>query len=518
MTAPSLLRALSLFVAAALGVAPSFAQETLRHSDGAILGGSITYHLDGEAGRLFVLLPSATTGPTFLPGGHVLDIGLDLLGNEAVGFLDGSTGTASITIPLPGDAVLQGLALYAQYVTIGPPTPPIEAVSNRAGAALALPGTTVNTIGTCATARQGHTATRLANGTVLVAGGDEPDSLGNLTALSSLELYDPATQEFTLLPATMSHARSTHTATLLADGRVLLLGGYDTSGTVRNTGDLFDPVAGTITAIAPMTVARTQHTATLQPNGKVFVAGGSKMFDLNDLVSSLAQAVKSSAIFDPVANTWTAGPDIPLGEDGLIGHSATLLGNGQILVTGGVIVDVIIGLPIPAFTNRAWRMDTGTGTWVGTASMGTTRTYHGQVSLSDGTALVVGGANGDFVLQNFFTIASTERYDPVGNQWLSAPTLNDPRAYPNVVHTGNEIVVVGGLGDIDPFNGSGTPEQTIEYAPLSLTAWTASGETLLPRQVARAVVTDGGERVLVIGTGDNGVAAVDRTAETYATE
>ncbi|MEW6073979.1 MAG: kelch repeat-containing protein [Planctomycetota bacterium] len=500
------------------GAAPAVAEEHLSHSGGAILGGSITYHLEGEAGRIFALLPSTTTGPTTLPGGHVLDIGLDLLDLLQVGVLDPGTGQAAVLFPLPAEPAFQGVVVYAQYVTIGPPTPPIEAVSNRVAAALAMPGTTVYTVAPVVTARQGHSATALSDETVLVAGGDEPDESGNLTALDTLEIYDPNTQGFALLPARLSHARSTHTATLLADGRVLLLGGYDVTETVRNTGDIFDPATGAVTPIASMAQARTQHTATLLANGRVLVVGGSELFDLGDLLGSLAQSVKSAEVYDPAANAWSPAPDLPISEDGIVGHAASLLGNGQVLVSGGVKVNVVIGIPIPAFTDQAWRYDPGTGGWVATAAMGVKRTYHGQLTLDDGRALVVGGADGDFVAVNFWTLASSQRYDPAGNAWSGGPALNDPRAYPNLVRTASELVVAGGLGTIDPFNGTGTPEQTIEAAPLSLSAWTAAGEMLLPREVARAVPTDGGERLVIVGTGDDGVPAVDRTAETWASQ
>jgi len=507
-----------LVLALLLLAAPSEAEEKLTHADGAVLGGTITYHLEGEAGRIFVLLPSTTTGPTYLPGGHVLDIGLDLVDLASAGLLGWATGMASVTYDLPGDVAFQGLVLYAQYATIGPPTPPIEALSNRVGAALALPGTTVHTVGTCITARQGHSVTPLADGTALVAGGDEPDGLGGITPLDTLEIYDPHTQTFSLLPVVLSHARSTHTATLLADGRVLLLAGYDVTEVVQSTGDIYDPVAGTITPITPMSQARTQHTATLMADGRVLVVGGSSLFDLGDVLGSLAQSVKSAEVYDPVGGAWTTVPSLPIGEDGIIGHAASVLGNGQVLVSGGVIVDVIIGIPIPAVTNKAWLFDPGGPSWTTTDSMSVDRVYHAQVTLPDGTAMVVGGADADFILQNFWTLTSCARYTPGVNPWSGAPSLNDARAYPNLVDTGFKLVVVGGMSSVDVYAGTGTPEQTIEVLPYALTAWTASGEMIFPREVARAVPTDGGERVLIVGTGDDGLTTVDVTAETYVVE
>jgi hypothetical protein len=501
-----------------LFLSPIAAEEVLTHSDSGALGETITYHLKGEASRIFVLLPSGGTGPTVLPG-HTLDIGLDLLHLMVAGYLDAVTGEATVVYNLPPEPALQGMDLYAQYITAGPPTPPVEAVSNRVAITLGLPGTTVNTIGDGLTARQGHTATLLNDGGVLIAGGDEPDPLGNLTAIDTLELYNPQTQEFTLLPATLSHARSTHTATLLADGRVLFLGGYDVTETVRHTGDIYDPVTGLVTATASMVQARTQHTSTLLADGRVLVLGGSALFDLDDVLTSLALSVKSAEIFDPSTGTWGAAPpNLPISEDGIIGHSASRLGNGQVLVCAGVKVNIVIGIPLPSFTGQAWRYDPPTNSWISTASMSIVRAYHGQITLADGTALVLGGADGNFVAQNFWTLSNCQTYDAGTNSWTPRPSLVDARAYPNLVDTGNELVLSGGLSSIDPFTGVGVPEQTIEISPLTLSGWSASGEMLLPREVARAVATDDGERILIVGVGDNGVSAVDLTAETYVIE
>lgn len=494
------------------------ATETLAHSGSGALGETITFHLKGEAARIFVLAPSGNTGPTWLPGGHILDIGVDLAGYLSSGFLDPTTGEASVLYDLPADPALQGMTLYAQYVTAGGPTPPIEQVSNRVAMTLGVPGSAVNTIGDVGTARQGHTATALLDGSVLIAGGDEPNTLGVLTALDTLELYDPHTQEFTLLPVTLSHARSTHTATLLADGRVLFLGGYDVTETVRATGEIYDPLAGTLTTIPSMTQARTQHTATRMADGRVVVVGGSSLFDLDDVLTSLALSVKSAEIFDPGTPGWTSPPALPISEDGIIGHTASLLGNGEVLVCGGVVVNVIVGIPLPAFSGGAWRLNAAGTAWVATTSMGMVRAYHGQITLPDGTALVLGGADGNFIAQNFWTLTDCRVFDPVGNSWTGKAPIVDARAYPNLVATGAELILSGGLGSIDPFSGTGVPERTIERCPLDLSAWAASAEMLLPREVARAVVTDGGERVLIVGVGDNGVSAVDLSAETYVTE
>lgn len=488
---------------------------------GGVLGETLTYALQGDPLEVYFLVPSITQGPfplaLFCPGDpRVIQVGLELQSLAAVGTL--SAGGSGLKVyPLPSDPGFQGVPLFAQGMTLFAPGCLIGDLSAQNAFTLAQHDTVHDTIGLCVKARQGHTVTPIAGGKVLVAAGDEPDSAGVLTPLNSLELYDPQTQRFSLLPAVLSHPRSTQTATLLQDGRVLLLGGYDASKTVVATAEIYDPATGTVSPAAAMSTARTQHIATLLADGRVFVAGGSSKFDLSDVLASLAQVNRSAEIYNPVTNTWSAAPDVPIPGNvkGLVAHAASRLGNGQVLVSGGVEVTVIFGIPIPSVTNRCYRYQPSTNSWLATASVPIERAYHGQLTLADGTALAVGGADGDFVLLNFFTLASCARYDAGTNTWTAVGSLQHPRAYPNVLLTGSEVVVAGGLNTVDVASGSGTPEQAIEVSSGALSAWNTGGSTALPREVARAVAVDGGERVLIVGTGDDGVPAVDRTAEVY---
>jgi len=113
------------------------------------------------------------------------------------------------------------------------------------------------------TARANHTATLLLNGTVLIAGGDDP----NGAALGSAEIYNPMTGTFTAT-GSMVTAHTKHTATLLQNsGKVLIAGGGN------YVAELFDPVAGTFTQTGSMSLSRTSHAALLLPSGQVVVTG-----------------------------------------------------------------------------------------------------------------------------------------------------------------------------------------------------------------------------------------------------
>jgi hypothetical protein len=169
--------------------------------------------------------------------------------------------------------------------------------------------------------RSGHSVTRLLDGRVLVAGGKNWENSPNPLNTTSAEIYDPATRAFTTLASSMTVARSGHTATLLGDGRVLLVGGATAA-----SAELFDPVAGSFTATeAPPFYNRSNHFGILLPDGRVLIAGG------NDGASG-----RSLELFDPGTGAFIpAGvlltPNNP-GEG-----AATLLADGRVCSAPGCL-------------------------------------------------------------------------------------------------------------------------------------------------------------------------------------
>ena len=132
--------------------------------------------------------------------------------------------------------------------------------------------------GAMSSPRYRHTATLLNDGRVIVAGGSNSNAPCNCTTfLSAVDLYDPATNQWTATGALLT-ARYAHTATRLDNGKILVAGGFggipDTlsaSGSPLGTVELYDPATGVWSPVAAMNASRTEHTATLLPSGLVLV-------------------------------------------------------------------------------------------------------------------------------------------------------------------------------------------------------------------------------------------------------
>jgi N-acetylneuraminic acid mutarotase len=333
--------------------------------------------------------------------------------------------------------------------------------------------------GSLTTARDGHTATLLPSGQVLVAGG--ADTGGN--ALASAERYDPATNTWSAA-ASLTTARKYHTATRLPSGQVLVAGGRGNTGLLASA-ERYDPATNTWSAAGSLTTARYGHTATLLPSGQVLVAGG-------DNYSSGYLA--SAELYDPATNTWSAAGSLTTGR---YVHTATRLPSGQVLVAGGVGNSGYLG--------SAELYDPVTNTWSGAASLTTARGWHTATLLPSGQVLVAGGlgVSGD--------LASAERYDPATNTWSAAGSLTTARdSHTATLLPSGQVLVAGGLGF-----PSGAVFASAELYDPATNTWSGAASLTTARGWHTATLLPSGQVLVAGGLGVSGDLA---SAELYTPE
>ena len=266
----------------------------------------------------------------------------------------------------------------------------------------------------------------MTDGRVLITGGGYAGS-----PLATTEIYDPVTQTFTAA-AVMTAARTGHTATLLPDGRVLIVGGDSSMGSA----ELYDPSTGNFTATGSLLMARTGFNATLLANGKVLITGGvagqtqygyvigdPEVYDPSTGVFTAAGAYAGSLasldinvfgfgststllpngtvlfaseptaqVYDPVSGAFRLSGAMsitnPFGTsfslDYIADRTANLLLSGKVLAAGGEQED-------EGRFNDAQLYDPATGVFVPTGSMAKARSAHTATVLPDGSVLVAGG-------------------------------------------------------------------------------------------------------------------------------
>jgi len=181
--------------------------------------------------------------------------------------------------------------------------------------------------------REGHAATLLNDGTVLITGGDLPGS----GSLSTAEIYNPTANTFTALSSAMTMPRILHDAVLLNGGKVLLSGGAnDSNGTsvALETAELYDPTSQTFTAVSgTMTSVREQQTATLLNDGTVLEAGGTDGTN----VFNTAEIYTASRLNNLASITIAPGtPSVPLGTAQLLIAIGTF-GDGSMQILSSVL-------------------------------------------------------------------------------------------------------------------------------------------------------------------------------------
>jgi N-acetylneuraminic acid mutarotase len=347
--------------------------------------------------------------------------------------------------------------------------------------------------------RAGHAGVKLRNGRVLViggfAGGDASRGFAGLRATTSTaELYEPDRRTWRNA-GRMSTGRAFHTATLLQDGTVLVVGGVDNNFTPLGTAELYEPPKDAWTDVATMQIGRRAHTATRLKDGRVLVAGG--------VIGDLGQSTNQVEIYDGALDAWELAP--PMGYPRKA-HTATPLENGEVLVVGGVDESPLIG-------SSAEIYDPGTNTWRPALNMQLARVRHAAAWIPGDRVLVIGGLD-----ENASLMGTAEIYDPIANLWAFLPSMRAPRA----VHTATplldgDVLVVGGrggdTGDIDL-------DVAERFAPTGQ-GWTTVAPISLGRSQHAAALLDDGTLLVAGGIGffapGNSVETFDPTSGTWTT-
>jgi N-acetylneuraminic acid mutarotase len=288
------------------------------------------------------------------------------------------------------------------------------------------------------TNRSYHTAALLGNGTVLVTGG-QASSAWYSGPLDAAELYDPAAGTWTIT-GHMANSRYAHTATVLADGRVLVTGGVTVAGETASC-EIYDPVTGSWSQTGSLGAARYQHTATLLLNGKVLVVGG-----------SIGIPLASAEIYDPVAGTWAPTASLVTSR---YAHTATLLPGGKVLIAAGEGASGRLA--------SAAIYDPTNGMWTATGSLLNARRFHSATLMPDSNVFVAGSYSGGTA-----PFADAESYNPVTGQWSAEGNLVVDRYQHTATRLPNGTVLIAGgyAGSIQ--NNAELYVPTTVYHPMQL--------------------------------------------------
>jgi len=279
--------------------------------------------------------------------------------------------------------------------------------------------------------REEHTATLLGNGKVLIAGGTD----GRGTVLASAEVYDPVRDRWASA-GSMAATRIGHTATLLPSGKVLVAGGLVLpfpAPSLAST-ELYDPATNRWSTAAPMIESRTRHTATLLRDGRVLVVGGLTV-TLQD-GGLFPSQLTSAEIYDPKADRWSL--TAPTGEHRL-GQTATRLPDGRVLVAGGQADS-------GTFLKSTEIYDATQDRWISAAPMAAARFGAVATLTADGDVLVAGGLGEEPNALNL-ALTSAELYNPGTNLWVTVASMAEFHAADTAtVLRSGKVLVVGAPG------------------------------------------------------------------------
>jgi hypothetical protein len=244
---------------------------------------------------------------------------------------------------------------------------------------------TFTATGSMTTPRTGQTITLLQDGRVLLTGGDK--NAGYRSQLASAEIYDPKSGTFSAT-GSMSTPREGHTATALRDGTVLVVGGSPNGIQATTSAEIYDPGTGSFSRTGPLHQPRVAHVAALLGNGRVLVAGGGRGGMPGGYIS-----YDTAEIYDPASRRFGTLPAHMISDR--VGAAAVKLDDGRVLIVGGKSGRVVmsrhpsLGSLTPLSTAEIY--DPELGQFFNTDTMSSPHYLPTATRLEDGNVLVVGG-------------------------------------------------------------------------------------------------------------------------------
>jgi len=243
----------------------------------------------------------------------------------------------------------------------------VEVIDERTG--LCTPG------GTMSVPRVDHAAVALADGRVLMTGGYASGERAALGISDSAEIWDSQSQTTRRLVERMRMARAAHTMTLLADGRVLIVGGYTAAATYQ-LAEVFDPVTERFAPVGAGDILRASHAAHAQPDGRVLILGGETTPAGSNEITPLASVLR----FDPASGAFTQLAPLAAARTW---SASVMVPDGRVFLFGGQSA-------MPRYTASAECYDPVSGGRT-IASLDGERALHTATRLADGRILIAGG-------------------------------------------------------------------------------------------------------------------------------
>ena len=294
--------------------------------------------------------------------------------------------------------------------------------------------------GAMTVARMGQTITMLRDGRVLITGGAR--NIGFRSELASAEIYDPSTGTFATT-GSMRTPREGHTATMLRDGRVLIVGGSDNGTHTVDSAEIYDPASGAFSGAGHLNQPRVAHVATLLHSGKVLIAGGGRGGMPGGYIS-----YDTAELFDPDTRTFAKMRAHMIFDR--VGAAAVRLNDGRVLIVGGksgrIVTSRHVNLASLTPLNSAEIFDPELNSFIRTGDMSAPHYLATATMLGNGQVLVVGG----WTIQGFVVVGmrDADLYQPETNRFVRAGRTNVARLQNTAdLLPDGEVLIAGGIDE-----------------------------------------------------------------------